>query len=89
MTDFVLATADPTAMLSHMALYGLAAIVEDGGLDDVRLSWTGGMTTPTGAQRARRHARNDRRDRPRARRPAATLPSAGRAGSSAWATSAA
>lgn len=44
MTEFVLATADPATMLSHMALYGLAAIVEDGGLADVRLSWTDGMT---------------------------------------------
>lgn len=43
MTDFVLATAEPTTMLSHMALYGLAAIVEDGGMEDVRLSWSGGM----------------------------------------------
>ncbi|MEV7227240.1 hypothetical protein AB0M79_09480 [Polymorphospora sp. NPDC051019] len=45
MTDFVLAAAEPTSMLSHMALYGLAAIAEDGGLDDVRVSWTGGMAT--------------------------------------------
>lgn len=44
MTDFVLASADPNTMLSHMALYGLAAIAEDGGLEDVRLSWTAGMT---------------------------------------------
>lgn len=44
MTDFVLAGADSTTMLSHLALYGLAAIAEDGGLDDVRLSWTAGMT---------------------------------------------
>lgn len=44
MTEFVLGTAEPKTMLSHMALYGLAAIVEDGGLDDVRLSWTGSMT---------------------------------------------
>ncbi|MDG4832984.1 hypothetical protein O7627_27305 [Solwaraspora sp. WMMD1047] len=44
MTDFVLATAESTTMLSHMALYGLAAIVEDCGLEEVRLSWTGGMT---------------------------------------------
>ncbi|GAA4725860.1 hypothetical protein [Phytohabitans rumicis] len=43
MTNFVLATAEPKTMLSHMALYGLAAIVEDSGLDDVRLFWTGGM----------------------------------------------
>ncbi|WP_213455089.1 hypothetical protein [Rhizomonospora bruguierae] len=43
MTDFVLSTAEPTTMLSHMALYGLAAIVEDGGLAGVRLSWTAGM----------------------------------------------
>lgn len=44
MTEFVLAGAEPTTMLSHMALYGLAAIVEDGGHRDVRLSWTSGMT---------------------------------------------
>ncbi|WP_433532639.1 hypothetical protein ACQPYA_11755 [Micromonospora sp. CA-263727] len=44
MSDFILTTADPDIMLSHLALYGLAAIVEDGGLDDVRLSWTPGMT---------------------------------------------
>ena len=44
MTDFVLATADPKTMLSHLALYGLAAIVEDGGLQDIRLWWTGSMT---------------------------------------------
>lgn len=40
MTDFVLASADPKTMLSHLALYGLAAIAEEGGLEDVRLSWT-------------------------------------------------
>ncbi|MDG6100493.1 hypothetical protein Daura_03925 [Dactylosporangium aurantiacum] len=45
MNNFVLAAADPTTMLSHMALYGLAAIVEDGGLEGVRLSWSGGMST--------------------------------------------
>ncbi|MFV2087536.1 hypothetical protein [Micromonospora sp. LOL_021] len=43
MTDFVLPHADPYTMLSHMTLYGLAAIVEEAGLDDVRLSWTPGM----------------------------------------------
>lgn len=43
MTDFVLATAEPSTMLSHMALYGLAAIAEDGGMTGVRLSWTTGM----------------------------------------------
>ena len=43
MTDFVLATADPETMLSHLALYGLAAIAEEGGVEDVRLSWSGGM----------------------------------------------
>lgn len=43
MTDFVLTAADPERMLSHMALYGLAAIVEDSGTEDVRLSWTAGM----------------------------------------------
>lgn len=45
MTDFVLTTAEPKTMLSHLALYGLAAIVEDGGLEDVRLSWTSGMSS--------------------------------------------
>lgn len=44
MNDFILATAESQTMLSHMALYGLAAIVEDGGLEGVRLSWTRGMT---------------------------------------------
>jgi CRISPR-associated protein Csb3 len=43
MNDFVLASAESETMLSHMALYGLAAIVEDHGLEGVRLSWTGGM----------------------------------------------
>jgi CRISPR-associated protein Csb3 len=43
MTDFVLAGADPHTMLSHLALCGLAAIVEQEGLQDVRLSWTPGM----------------------------------------------
>jgi CRISPR-associated protein Csb3 len=43
MNDFVLASAESEMMLSHMALYGLAAIVEDHGLQGVRLSWTGGM----------------------------------------------
>jgi CRISPR-associated protein Csb3 len=43
MTDFILAAADSETMLSHMALHGLAAIVEDGGMEDVRLSWTEGM----------------------------------------------
>jgi CRISPR-associated protein Csb3 len=67
MTDFMLATAEPTTMLSHMALYGLAAIVEDHGLEDVRLSWTGGMeprpvlsapqaTSETIGEIVRRHA---------------------------------
>lgn len=67
MMDFVLATAEPRTMLSHMALYGLAAIVEDGGLDDVRLSWTRGMaprpvlhapraTPETIGETVRRHA---------------------------------
>jgi CRISPR-associated protein Csb3 len=43
MTDFVLAGADPHMMLSHLALCGLAAIVEEEGLGDIRLSWTPGM----------------------------------------------
>jgi CRISPR-associated protein Csb3 len=33
----------PNSLLSHMALYGLANICEDSGLDDIRLSWTEGM----------------------------------------------
>ncbi|ROO60923.1 CRISPR-associated protein Csb3 [Micromonospora sp. Llam0] len=45
MTDFVLSHADPYTMLSHMTLYGFAAIAEDAGLDDVRLSWTPGMNS--------------------------------------------
>jgi CRISPR-associated protein Csb3 len=43
MTDFVLGGADPHTMLSHLALCGLAAIAEEEGLRDVRLSWTPGM----------------------------------------------
>ncbi|GIE91890.1 hypothetical protein [Actinoplanes regularis] len=43
MTDFVLTGADPHMMLSHLALCGLAAIAEEEGLRDVRLSWTPGM----------------------------------------------
>ena len=45
MTDFVLTTAEPKTMLSHLALYGLATIVEQGGIDGVRLSWTDGMAS--------------------------------------------
>ncbi|MDQ7911189.1 hypothetical protein RB614_42545 [Phytohabitans sp. ZYX-F-186] len=67
MTDFVLAAAEPTTMLSHMALYGLAAIVEDGGMEGVQLAWTGGMaprpvlsapqaTPETIGEAVRRHA---------------------------------
>lgn len=44
MTDFVLAGADPHTMLSHLALCGLAAIAEEADLQDVRLSWTSGMS---------------------------------------------
>ena len=36
---------DSMTMFSHMTLYGLAAIVEDSGLEGVRLSWTAGMST--------------------------------------------
>lgn len=40
--SFVLNGAAPTELLSHLALYGLCAILEDAG-KDVRLAWTTGM----------------------------------------------
>lgn len=43
MTELVLATSTPHTALSHLALYGLAAILDDAGHHDVRLSWTTGM----------------------------------------------
>lgn len=38
-----LAGTDVRILLSHMALYGLAAILEETGHDDVHLGWSGGM----------------------------------------------
>lgn len=44
MNDFVLERAEPYLALSHLALYGLGAILEDAG-HDVRLSWTAQLRT--------------------------------------------
>lgn len=41
MTTLILHTADPDTMLSHMAFYGLGAILDDAGVE-VRLDWTSG-----------------------------------------------
>jgi hypothetical protein len=38
-----LAGCDPLIVLSHLALYGVTAILEDAGHRDVRLGWTSGM----------------------------------------------
>lgn len=43
MSRFLLARSDVRILLSHMALYGLAAILEEGGLTDVRVGWTSAM----------------------------------------------
>src|SRR5277367_6346169 len=40
MTDITLAGCEPHTLLSHMALYGLGAILESEGVHDVRLGWT-------------------------------------------------
>ncbi len=42
MNDFVLARCEPQVLLSHLALYGLASILEAGGVDGVRIGWTDG-----------------------------------------------
>lgn len=39
-----LAGSDPRQLYTHFLLYGLAAICEDADVDDLRLSWTPGMT---------------------------------------------
>jgi CRISPR-associated protein Csb3 len=44
MNEFVLKRGDPYVALSHLALYGLAAILEEAGLDP-RLGWTGQLRT--------------------------------------------
>jgi CRISPR-associated protein Csb3 len=41
--EFVLGRADVHSLLSHAALYGLAAITHDTGLPDLTISWTPGM----------------------------------------------
>jgi CRISPR-associated protein Csb3 len=40
MTEIILGSCEPRSLLSHMALYGLGAILEAGGARDVRLGWT-------------------------------------------------
>lgn len=40
MTEIVLSGCEPRTLLSHMALYGLGAILESEGVRDVRLGWT-------------------------------------------------
>jgi CRISPR-associated protein Csb3 len=40
MTEIVLNSCEPRTLLSHMALYGLGAILESQGVRDVRLGWT-------------------------------------------------
>ncbi len=44
MTTLEMKSSDTKNMLWHMALLGMGAILEDAGLPDVRLSWSGGMT---------------------------------------------
>jgi len=41
MTQITLAGCEPRTLLSHLALYGLGAILESGGVRDVRFGWTG------------------------------------------------
>jgi len=43
MNDTILG-GDPRRLITHLALYGLAAICADAGHTDLRLSWTAGMT---------------------------------------------
>ncbi|WP_088284867.1 hypothetical protein [Kineosporia sp. A_224] len=43
MTTLTIAGADVRTLFSHLALYGLAAIVEDAGTVSTRLRWTPGM----------------------------------------------
>lgn len=43
MTTLTIAGADVRTLFSHLALYGLAAIVEDAGAVSARLRWTPGM----------------------------------------------
>lgn len=41
MTQITLSTCEPRTLFSHMALYGLGAILESQGVQDVRIEWTG------------------------------------------------
>jgi CRISPR-associated protein Csb3 len=43
MNTFVLHTGDPRSLLTHLAFYGLTAILEDHGIAELRMSWTPGM----------------------------------------------
>lgn len=43
MSEFELRAGDVRVLLWHLALYGLGAILQDAGINDIRLSWTGGM----------------------------------------------
>jgi CRISPR-associated protein Csb3 len=70
MNDFVLDTSDIRVLLSHMALYGLGAMLDDAGIDDVRIGWTPGMQPRpriTGEALAAEHVDNIVRDHARAR----------------------
>jgi len=42
MNGIILRTCDPQVLLSHLALYGLAAILEAKGIPDARIEWTAG-----------------------------------------------
>ena len=41
MNEITLGSCSPDALLSHLALYGLAAILESGGITGLRLTWNG------------------------------------------------
>jgi CRISPR-associated protein Csb3 len=42
MTEITLSSCDPHTLLSHLALYGLGAILESNGVRDLRIGWTKG-----------------------------------------------
>jgi len=41
MSEITLGSCAPGALLSHLALYGLAAILESGGITGLRAGWNG------------------------------------------------
>jgi CRISPR-associated protein Csb3 len=41
--EIVLGRSDVHSLLSHLALYGLGAMLDDAGVPDVRVAWTSGM----------------------------------------------